>query len=75
MKGAAFEGLLEQAASEGKKGAGQYFTPSRSTNTLNRARHPCTLFASYCRTRGINVGESGSCLRWLAAAVRKQVVA
>ena len=24
---AAFEGLLEKAASEGKKGAGQYFTP------------------------------------------------
>jgi type I restriction enzyme M protein len=27
IKGAAFEGLLEKAASEGKKGAGQYFTP------------------------------------------------
>ncbi len=27
VKGAAFEGLLEKAASEGKKGAGQYFTP------------------------------------------------
>jgi len=27
LKGAAFEGLLEKAASEGKKGAGQYFTP------------------------------------------------
>src|SRR2546425_2686004 len=27
VKGAAFEGLLERAASEGKKGAGQYFTP------------------------------------------------
>lgn len=27
IKAAAFEGLLERAASEGKKGAGQYFTP------------------------------------------------
>src|SRR5205814_230207 len=27
VKGAAFEGLLKKAASEGKKGAGQYFTP------------------------------------------------
>src|SRR6187397_1574467 len=27
IKGAAFEGLLEKAASEGKKGAGQFFTP------------------------------------------------
>jgi type I restriction enzyme M protein len=27
VKAAAFEGLLEKAASEGKKGAGQYFTP------------------------------------------------
>ena len=29
VKGAAFEGLLEKAASEGKKGAGQYFTPRK----------------------------------------------
>jgi type I restriction enzyme M protein len=27
VKATAFEGLLEKAASEGKKGAGQYFTP------------------------------------------------
>src|SRR6266480_880869 len=27
VKAAAYEGLLEKAASEGKKGAGQYFTP------------------------------------------------
>jgi type I restriction enzyme M protein len=28
IQAAAFEGLLDRAASEGKKGAGQYFTPS-----------------------------------------------
>jgi len=27
VKAAAYEGLLEKSASEGKKGAGQYFTP------------------------------------------------
>ena len=27
VKAAVFEGLLEKAAAEGKKGAGQYFTP------------------------------------------------
>jgi hypothetical protein len=32
VKAAAFEGLLEKAASEGKKGAGQYFTPTNSPN-------------------------------------------
>ena len=37
VKGAAFEGLLEKAASEGKKGAGQYFTP-RVLIQVHRAR-------------------------------------
>jgi type I restriction enzyme M protein len=27
VKAATYEGLLEKSASEGKKGAGQYFTP------------------------------------------------
>jgi type I restriction enzyme M protein len=34
VKAAAFEGLLEKAASEGKKGAGQYFTPRILINTM-----------------------------------------
>jgi type I restriction enzyme M protein len=34
VKGAAFEGLLEKAASEGKKGAGQYFTPRPLIQTI-----------------------------------------
>ena len=37
VKGAAFEGLLEKAASEGKKGAGQYFTP-RVAHPVHRPR-------------------------------------
>src|ERR1700736_2140693 len=36
VKGAAFEGLLEKAAAEGKKGAGQYFTPRPLIQTTER---------------------------------------
>ncbi len=40
VKGAAFEGLLEKAASEGKKGAGQYFTPRPLIQTICRVMKP-----------------------------------
>src|SRR6266487_4089214 len=40
VKGAAFEGLLEKAASEGKKGAGQYFTPRVLIKTIVRVMKP-----------------------------------
>lgn len=40
VKGAAFEGLLEKAASEGKKGAGQYFTPRPLIKTMVRLMKP-----------------------------------
>jgi type I restriction enzyme M protein len=40
VKGAAFEGLLERAASEGKKGAGQYFTPRRLIESICRVMQP-----------------------------------
>lgn len=36
----AFEGLLEKAASEGKKGAGQYFTPRLLIDTVVRCIQP-----------------------------------
>ena len=39
-KGAAFEGLLEKAASEGKKGAGQYFTPRVLIQSIVRVMKP-----------------------------------
>jgi type I restriction enzyme M protein len=35
-----FEGLLEKAASEGKKGAGQYFTPRRLIQSIVRCVRP-----------------------------------
>src|SRR5438445_1907831 len=40
VKGAAFEGLLEKAASEGKKGAGQYFTPRVLIESIVRCMKP-----------------------------------
>lgn len=40
VKGAAFEGLLEKAAAEGKKGAGQYFTPRVLVKSIARVMKP-----------------------------------
>lgn len=40
IKAAAFEGLLEKAASEGKKGAGQYFTPRLLIQGMVRCMKP-----------------------------------
>jgi type I restriction enzyme M protein len=40
VKAAAFEGLLEKAASEGKKGAGQYFTPRLLIKAIVRRVQP-----------------------------------
>jgi len=40
VKGEAFEGLLEKSASEGKKGAGQYFTPRPLIDTIVRLMKP-----------------------------------
>jgi type I restriction enzyme M protein len=40
VKGQAFEGLLEKSASEGKKGAGQYFTPRPLIQSMVRVMKP-----------------------------------
>lgn len=40
VKGQAFEGLLEKSASEGKKGAGQYFTPRPLIQSMIRLMKP-----------------------------------
>jgi len=40
VKAHAFEGLLERAASEGKKGAGQYFTPRLLIDSVVRCMKP-----------------------------------
>jgi type I restriction enzyme M protein len=63
VKGAAFEGLLEKAASEGKKGAGQYFTPRVLINSIVRVMKPdprvgseFTVCDPACGTGGFLVG-------------------
>jgi type I restriction enzyme M protein len=40
VKGAAFEGLLEKSAAEGKKGAGQYFTPRVLISSIVNVMQP-----------------------------------
>jgi type I restriction enzyme M protein len=62
VKAAAFEGLLEKAAAEGKKGAGQYFTPRlliqsivRCTKPDPRARRDFTIGDPACGTGGFLV--------------------
>jgi type I restriction enzyme M protein len=40
VKAAAYEGLLEKSASEGKKGAGQYFTPRVLIQSIVRCMKP-----------------------------------
>lgn len=63
VKGAAFEGLLEKAASEGKKGAGQYFTPRVLIQSIIRVMMPdpriapdYTICDPACGTGGFLVG-------------------
>ena len=43
VKAAAYEGLLEKSASEGKKGAGQYFTPRILIQSIVRCMKPDSL--------------------------------
>jgi type I restriction enzyme M protein len=73
VKGAAFEGLLEKAASEGKKGAGQYFTPRPLIKTICRLMKPdprgklgFTICDPACGTGGFLV----SSYEWLVGASR-----
>src|SRR5207249_4573790 len=61
VKAEAFEGLLEKAASEGKKGAGQYFTPRVLIKSIVRCMKPdprvhreFTIGDPACGTRGAN---------------------
>jgi type I restriction enzyme M protein len=52
VKAAAFEGLLEKAASEGKKGAGQYFTPRILIQSIVRCIKP-----DPCASNDFKVGD------------------
>lgn len=68
VKGAAFEGLLEKAASEGKKGAGQYFTPRRLIESICRVMKPDPRGKTECRIMDPACGTGGflvSSYEWL----------
>lgn len=63
IKAEAFEGLLEKAASEGKKGAGQYFTPRVLIQSIVRlmkpdpVKQPLTICDPACGTGGFLVAS------------------
>ncbi len=70
VKAEAYEGLLERAASEGKKGAGQYFTPRvliqsivRCMRPDPRVRNDLTICDPACGTGGFLVAA----YEWLMA--------
>jgi type I restriction enzyme M protein len=72
VQAAAFEGLLERAASEGKKGAGQYFTPRPLIDAIVRCLRPLpdgrpdfTIYDPACGTGGFLVAAQ----EWLEANV------
>ncbi len=87
VKAAAYEGLLEQAASEGKKGAGQYFTPRVLIQSIvgcmkpdPRVRQDFTIADPACGTGGFLVAahewlmeqtKGGALERDVARRVRK----
>jgi type I restriction enzyme M protein len=73
VKAEAFEGLLEKAASEGKKGAGQYFTPRHLIRAIVRCMQPdprahpeFTVCDPACGTGGFLVAA----YEWLVAQSR-----
>lgn len=59
VKAAAFEGLLEKAASEGKKGAGQYFTPRILIQAMVRCMKPDPRVSSDFKINDPAVGTGG----------------
>jgi type I restriction enzyme M protein len=86
VKAAVFEGLLEKAASEGKKGAGQYFTPRILIQSMVRCMKPdprvrknCAIGDPACGTGGFLIAayewlkdETGGAIsRELAKQVRQ----
>jgi type I restriction enzyme M protein len=59
IKAAAYEGLLEKAAAEGKKGAGQYFTPRILIKAIVRCMKPDPRTASDLTICDPAVGTGG----------------
>lgn len=69
VKAAAYEGLLEKAASEGKKGAGQFFTPRILIQSIVRCMKPDPRSSSEFTICDPAVGTGGflvAAYEWLA---------
>ncbi len=66
--GGMFEGLLDKAASEGKKGAGQYFTPRPLIESIVRVMKPDPLIEPNLKLADVACGTAGfliSSFEWL----------
>jgi len=73
IKAAAYEGLLEKAAAEGKKGAGQYFTPRVLIKSIVRCMKPDPRVASKFTICDPAVGTGGflvAAYEWLVEETR-----
>ena len=73
IKAAAYEGLLEKAAAEGKKGAGQYFTPRILIKAIVRCMKPDPRAASDLTICDPAVGTGGflvAAYEWLVEQTR-----
>jgi type I restriction enzyme M protein len=73
VKGAAFEGLLEKSAAEGKKGAGQYFTPRPLIGAIVHVMQPDPRAAKEYKICDPACGTSGFLMvayEWLMAVSR-----
>jgi type I restriction enzyme M protein len=73
IKAAAYEGLLEKAASEGKKGAGQFFTPRVLIQTIVRCMKPDPRSAPDFTICDPAVGTGGflvAAYEWLASETK-----
>lgn len=71
VKGAAFEGLLEKSAAEGKKGAGQYFTPRVLISSIVNVMRPDPRVAKEFKICDPACGTSGFLMvayEWLMEA-------
>jgi type I restriction enzyme M protein len=81
VKGEAFEGLLERSASEGKKGAGQYFTPRPLIQSIVRVMQPdprsktdFTIFDPSCGTGGFLIAAYEWLLKKSKGAIDRDAV-
>lgn len=75
VKGDAYEGLLQKTASEGKAGAGQYFTPRPLVDTIAQVMRPTveeTVFDPACGTGGFLLAAFRYCSSFSLGAKEKK---